>query len=208
MWLQSSLKASAGCAWASWKEGFQFLCIFPFVFNPLPAALPSTCYPAAVQVPSSFCNLSSTDGGWWGFGALIALVAFISSPVPLAADLIVILYSSRSKGEETVWVTSTAFFQNCNEIHVLPAAFVQAGSSVMLACVIWRAFGLQSLLVSECCRESLPSEVLQQASLRPVAPSTTAFLPPNLTASALVLPGAISLHGSRPADLMGTLLLF
>lgn len=153
MWLQSSLKASGRCVWASWKEGFQFLCIFPFVFNPRPAALPSTCYPAAVQVPSLFCNLSSTDGGRWGFGAQVAIVAFINSPVPLAADLVVILYGSRSNGKETTWVTSAAFFLNCNEIHVLPAAFVQAGSSVVLAFVIWRAFGLSNLFVSECCRE-------------------------------------------------------
>lgn len=110
-------------------------------------------YPAAVQVPSLFCNLSSTDGDWWGFGALVALVAFINSPVPLAADLVVILYGSRSKGKETAWVTSAAFFLNCNEIHVLPAAFVQAGSSVVLAFVIWRAFGLSNLFASECCRE-------------------------------------------------------
>lgn len=94
----------------------------------------------------------------------------MNSPMPLAAEPLFVLSSSHSKGEGSVWVTTTAFFHSWNKIHAL-TAFAQSGSSgAGLGDLkgIWMRYGAAE--------KAFLLRALEQAATVPPALSTTQIL--------------------------------
>lgn len=144
-WLQNSLKVSRVCVSASWDKVFQFLCTFPVCLTLCLLCCQAFPMQLRYKFPAlSFCNLISTDKGWWGFRTLTKLAALISRPVALATELL-ILYSIHSKGKGFESLPLFSFIAEMKSVCSPSSLFSLA--PLVEGCGIWSVFGLQSVFV-------------------------------------------------------------